>query len=215
VVRTFENLDAEISLRTERLSYLRNMALELGRKHERLGGFDYAVTMDMDNINEIFPKSKILSHLRNWPDGQAAVYANQTELYYDAWAYRHPEFSPEDCWELVRKKSTEMSRRAAKYSVLDKIRVPWPADAGMIEVDSAFGGLGIYKLSSVEGCEYLGINDKGEEICEHVEFHRQIREKGYKLFIDTAMINGSGRARHGASVFSRIRRELSKLLGAA
>ena len=214
VVRTFDNLDAKIPQRTARLAYLRNKALELVNKHERIGVYDFALIVDLDNINEIFPKAKILSHLRNWPDGQAAVFANQTALYYDAWAYRHPEFSPGDCWELVREKSKVMSKRAAKYSVLDKIRKPWPLDAGMIEVDSAFGGLGIYKLSFVEGCEYLGINGNGDEICEHVEFHHQIRENGGKLFIDAAMINGSGRTRHGPSVFRRVQRQLSKLFGA-
>ena len=74
---------------------------------------------------------------------------------------------------------------------------------GPISVDSAFGGLGIYKMNYVLGNQnpYLGYKMKiitltpGElnysrwQVCEHVHFHAGIKSQGGEIFIIPSLIN--------------------------
>ena len=54
-----------------------------------------------------------------------------------------------------------------------------------LEVDSAFGGIAIYKVSIIGDCKYIGSYDDGTELCEHVPFHQCIKENGGKIYINT------------------------------
>ena len=65
-----------------------------------------------------------------------------------------------------------------------------PENSEWIEVDSAFGGLAIYKRDAIFGQFYIGINSTGSETCEHVSFHKELRSLGKKIFINPALING-------------------------
>ena len=62
-------------------------------------------------------------------------------------------------------------------------------DKTPIEVDSAFGGLGIYKKSAILSSSYIGVDDNREEFCEHVHLHTVMREKGLRLYIVPSLIN--------------------------
>ena len=65
--------------------------------------------------------------------------------------------------------------------------------AKIIEVDSAFGGLGIYKKSAIPNdAEYIGVDKNGDEVCEHVSFHSSIRNNQGKIFINPRLIIGPG-----------------------
>ena len=83
-----------------------------------------------------------------------------------------------------------------------------------IEVNSAFGGLGIYKLNFIlnNPNPYLGskvkileispqINFCKVQICEHVHFHQGIRALGGKLVILPELINGINKATVNPSFF--------------
>ena len=60
----------------------------------------------------------------------------------------------------------------------------------MISVNSAFGGTGIYKLSSIPyNCKYKGSHPYGQEKCEHVDFNQGIKSNGGKLYINTSFYN--------------------------
>ena len=49
--------------------------------------------------------------------------------------------------------------------------------SSFIEVDSAFGGLAIYKTSSIpKNAKYIGENKNNNPICEHVRFHKFIKD---------------------------------------
>ena len=51
----------------------------------------------------------------------------------------------------------------------------------LIEVESAFGGAVVYKLSSIPlECRYLGKKENGAEICEQVPFNNCIKNQGVK-----------------------------------
>ena len=199
---------SQIPARTVRLEIVRNTYLELIKTDSNLRGFDFLVILDMDEVNshkiDINNFSNALSFL-NDSTSRAAVFANQQGDYYDVWALRSNALCPVDVWQEVldyahvHKVSDEeaFSKTFAKRVFnLENYKDP-------IEVDSAFGGLGIYKMQFILGNinPYLGskikvLRNDGEQlqvlrtqICEHVHFHDGIRAQGGSLFIFPSLIN--------------------------
>ena len=175
--------------RTERIAKCRNRYLEELKKNPKYCNIDYVVVADLDGANSELTQVSVNSCWQiaeNWD----ACFANQSKVYYDIWALRHMLWSPNDCWQSYSFLTNHGMRKsdalyASVYSRMIKIK----NDAIPIEVDSAFGGLGIYKKSVLLLSEYIGLNSKGEELCEHVTFHSNIRSKGYRLFIVPSLIN--------------------------
>lgn len=76
----------------------------------------------------------------------------------------------------------------------------------LIEVDSAFMMLAIYKIPSIRNCRYDGIEWHsgffglgGHSVtCEHAPFHQCIREKngGRVRILPSALCSSFGRAQH-------------------
>ena len=64
-----------------------------------------------------------------------------------------------------------------------------PADARPIRVRSAFGGLGVYKMSKILDCRYDGLDSDGRELCEHVPFNQKICDHGGELYIYPKLLN--------------------------
>jgi hypothetical protein len=62
-----------------------------------------------------------------------------------------------------------------------------PVNNNLIEVDSAFGGIAIYKIKSIpNNCYYKGTYIKNNNIyakCEHVDFNETLKKNGGRLFI--------------------------------
>ena len=58
---------------------------------------------------------------------------------------RHPIWSPDDCLVQRAKLETIIGKKAANNLAVKAKQVALDPTHGMIEVDSAFGGLGIYK----------------------------------------------------------------------
>jgi hypothetical protein len=62
--------------------------------------------------------------------------------------------------------------------------------AGLIEVDSAFGGLAIYRREAFLAGRYAGTDKRGGfDVADHIPFHDDMRAKGYKIYINCALIN--------------------------
>ena len=51
-----------------------------------------------------------------------------------------------------------------------------PTNSDWIEVDSAFGGLAIYKKKCFDIGHYVGTYSNGKEVCEHVSFNLQLKK---------------------------------------
>lgn len=214
LIRSFPNLASEITSRTARIAMLRNACLDAIFASSRLSEFNFLVLMDLDAVNEQIDRSRIMKILATEEPHWDAVFANQSGPYYDIWALRHATWSPDDCWKRVRERPSGMSKEEAIQKYVNERRVVLPADSGFVEVDSAFGGLAVYRLSALRGCRYVGLDESGHDICEHVAFHECIRKKGGRLYIDTALVNGRGNHDHRAAMtrVSAIRRKLKKLL---
>lgn len=180
------NLQSSILDRTQRMAFARNRYLEEARN--RYFDYDFIVVADFNDLNKLITSKKISTSWKrtDWE----VVTANQEGPYYDVWALRHELWSPNDCWQahaFFRKfiKNPEKALYATVNSRMFKI----PKSAEWIQVESAFGGLGIYKTKVALESNYSGLDENGEPICEHVPFHKQIAAKGGRLFINPALTN--------------------------
>jgi hypothetical protein len=148
----------------------RNQCQELVRRHAP--DADYVIIVDLDAwggwsthgvINGIgwherladagcMASTSLFKHAA-YRIGQEAVWC-----HYDNWAYRCYGWAPR--------------------------MGPWftfwlpPPGHPPLEVNSAFGGLGIYKTAAYLASEYSG------EDCEHVPFHARMKEKGWSVFLN-------------------------------
>ena len=149
---------------------------------------DFVVVADLDGVNSRLTSDVVAScwSRTNWD----VCTANQNGPYYDVWALRHPLWSPNDCWvhaEFLM--SCGVSRFRSISSAVYSRMIRLLPNSEWIEVESSFGGLAIYRKIVLNDVSYNGINHIGEECCEHVSLHAQIREKGGRIFINPGMLN--------------------------
>jgi hypothetical protein len=122
------------------------------------------------------------------------------------WALRHAERCPGDIWESVYDYQLrhDVSDQAAFAAAFSSRIFSLFKDGPPLEVDSAFGGLGIYKTSFFTRAPnpYLGYKVKVVvspqdtrvvrwQTCEHVHFHQGLRSIGGRLFVLPGLINGA------------------------
>jgi len=177
-------------LRTERISICRNRYLEEIRLNPKYRNYDYVIVADFDGVNTKLTEQSIMSCFKrgNWD----ACCANQTGPYYDIWALRHKDWSPNDCWSQQKfLESHGMGRFRAVLAAVYSRMLVISRDSEWIEVDSAFGGCSIYEREVLMHVSYSGLTHSGSQVCEHVEFNRQIRENGGRVFINPEFINAS------------------------
>lgn len=186
----FRHLEIDSAVnRTSNMANARNAYLEYLRKDAKYSEYDYVVIADFNNLNKKLVKQAVDSCWDNttWD----VVTANQSGRYYDIWALRHPLWSPNDCWEAAAfyRKFIKFPEVALSYALRARsLRIPKTAE--WIEVDSAFGGLAIYKSNLMNSqAIYRGLNSEGNAVCEHVPFNKKIRESGAKVFVNPRMIN--------------------------
>ena len=188
------SLESKLEKRTERIAFCQNVYIEEIRGNSLYSNLDYVVVADFDGVNSHLTKEAVLSCFEH--DFWDVCTANQSGGYYDIWALRHPLWSPVDCWEqhrclshFMRSPTSEESDHLAYASIYSKM-IYIPENINWIEVQSAFGGLAIYKGKIISEANYIGITAFGGEICEHVPLNFCLTlEKGYKMFINPRLIN--------------------------
>jgi hypothetical protein len=177
------------SFRTERLAIGRNKYLSYIRENIDPIQFPYIVIADFNLLNNKLSSEAVLS---SWSrDDWDVVTANQSGRYYDIWALRHPLWSPNDCWEQHEflKKYIKIPEIVNAYSIKSRmLRIPKGSD--WIPVESAFGGFAIYKSNFLmHSFFYEGKTEAGNMVCEHVNFNKNIKDSGARIFINTSLIN--------------------------
>ena len=184
------NLSKRIPERTQRIAHCRNLYLNEFETTSTYAGADFLIAADLDGVNSCITQSAFDSCWQN--SNWDVVTANQWNAYYDIFALRHPLWSPNDCWEMQHYLANEKfydevdAKFIAVYSRMANI----PESNPWIEVDSAFGGLAIYKMPLIKGLRYVGgLTKSGYDICEHIGFHQQIQERGGHIFINPQLIN--------------------------
>ena len=180
----FDGLQASVGLRTERIAFLRNRIMTFV-KEQGLSGFDALCIMDFDEVNAseiaIDGFAAALEFLFAAPDN-AGVFAVSDPVYYDIYALRHEHWSPGDCWKAIREAPAAHKSDVFQSLVCDR-QVPIEKTHAPIAVESAFGGLGLYRLSYALNAVYVGLDSDGTETCEHVSFNADIGHDGGKLHI--------------------------------
>ena len=131
-------------VRTVRLAALRNQIVAEVRR--RYADFDVLVLLDCDEVNAT-PKD-VAGFVRAveflWAqDDRVGVFANTLGVYYDMWAFRHPQTCPDDIWEATLDYSQR--HRVGSEEAFDAVYAPrmfaLPLGAPPLEVESAFGAL--------------------------------------------------------------------------
>ena len=187
---TLGRLRDKFRKRTDRLAYCRNLYKEHLDNNLVYSNIDYVIVSDFDGVND-----KLTANAFNscWDNKKWDVCtANQDGPYYDIWALRHKYWSPNDCWAQYNflnkyNSNTKKNLFTSVYSRMIKI----PPDSPWIEVDSAFGGIAIYKKEIFKHGIYKGLDENGDEICEHVYFHQMLKKIGAQIYINPKFINAA------------------------
>lgn len=195
-------LSPNVASRIERIRISRNSYVSFIR--ENSSEYDYVVVADMDGINSRLSRRSISKCFEkpSWD----AVFPNQPFGYFDILALRHKFLQPHDYTEELdwRKSLIDTPTNVSKLS--QRVRLMWQFDrarhdalyskmlriskkSNWIEVDSAFGGIGIYKIDLFEHANYGEVGVLNE--CEHVHFHEELRRKGAKLYIVPSFVNSN------------------------
>jgi hypothetical protein len=197
VLLRFDGLARAIPDRIDRLAVVRNLCLAAIREHHAC---DFMVSLDLDGPNVRLSVGSIGEVIERWPAGAAAVFANQRQAYYDLYALRHPSWCPSDCWlevtadlnrtpRLLRRLFADRRRRQAVSRRVWSRQYRIEPETPPIAVDSAYGGLGVYRMSALAGCWYGSRLPSGAAVCEHVGLHAQLRTAGGQLYILPWLLN--------------------------
>lgn len=184
------NLEKNIPARTERIAYCRNSYLKELKANESYKNTDYVIVADLDGVNDLINIKSVRSCWELKIDWDVC-FPNQLAPYYDIWALRHPLWCP---YDYIEKNHFLRTFNLSEFSInntslLTKmIRIP--KNSAVIEVQSAFGGIGIYKYECMKISTYIGKNSYHKEVCEHVYFHQKLYENKKRLIINPAFING-------------------------
>lgn len=200
-------LAERVPARTERIAHCRNRYLAELRTSARYASADYVMVADLDGVNNDLRREAVencWSSSVPWD----VVTANQRDAYYDIWALRHADWCPVDCHDQYSRLRAMFGHPRALAIAIHSRMARLSPRAAWIEVDSAFGGLAIYRREALLTGNYSGV-ENGHSVCEHVPLHAQLRAKGLRIFINPALINAH-RTDHSARIrlHVRLRREI-------
>lgn len=208
--KAFQGLNQRITAKTVRLAALRNAGMDWLRALGALeSANDLVMILDLDEVNADPWDSTQWELVLSWflaRDQAGAVFANQRGPYYDLWAFRHPQLCPHDVWWQVY----QMHLQYPLWSdaqCLEAGYAPWQfsltPDQEPFMVESAFGGVGLYKSSWLararvpycgEQARLLSVVDGSAkllrwQVAEHVSFHAGLRAAGASIWIHPGWIN--------------------------
>ncbi len=176
----FAGLDTLMTRRTERLAFARNTLLDAALDE----GSEYICWIDCDGLlDESFDVAGFISCFRQgavW-DG---VFPVNPGYYYDIWALRHPVMWPDD---YVERMNSEVDLALGMEPIIRREMLCRQISAnlmtGWLPVDSAFGGMAIYRAEVCRHGRYVGLQND-HEVCEHVSFNRGVVRAGARLYVN-------------------------------
>ena len=201
--KSLGELRTRIPDRIERIRYCRNAYVEFIRNGYKQKKWNYVVVADMDGMNSQLTSAGVKSSIAKMRDWEA-LFANQKHGYYDIFALRSSGWVESDLLKILRADEGSTRRNSQKpnpvgylrnqkrrqrvlYSKMRRIS----QNSGIIPVDSAFGGLGIYKPEMFLEFDYSLNTGQVPDGSEHVTFHKRCVEGGFSLGINPEMINAT------------------------
>jgi len=179
---SFDELDSTYPLRVHRLAFLRetlkNIAQEDDSKKPSVGSAAIYVPIDLDgDFARSLSLASIEQAIRYLEDEHVdACFPVSGPVYYDIYALRAEGWVDFDSVVQVERRVTPLGRLLATYWFVSRNQRRLTPDglSRPLQVESAFGGFGIYRLDAVGRASYLA----GAKVrCEHVTLNRQIGEK--------------------------------------
>lgn len=210
-------LEPTIPVRSARIAYARNACLQEVRG-STAAAFDHLIVTDLDEVLDGDLAIDAVRQAVDWLDAapeRAGVFANATPRYYDIWALRHDTWCPADCWHAIWGRPADQSFEAAKFRESLFRQIVLPPTLPPIAVQSAFGGLGLYKKRFANYCTYSGLDRENRPVSEHVAFNRAIGAAGGQLYVFPSLIVRAPRQHlYSADEFSlrwRLRMQVRRL----
>ena len=180
-----------IENRVMRLAISRNEYLNFIKNDQSLKTYDLMIVLDCGGVNGILTAKKIKNAILE-NENSIGIFPTQKFLYYDIWTLRIDNIINYDCFEELFKSYKKNSKiRKIFFNLIGKfLFINFIIKTKKINVISAYGGMGIYKLNKVIDFTYDSNNGKN---CEHVEFNKQIYKKyGNCLVLDKNLTNSFG-----------------------
>jgi hypothetical protein len=179
---------SKIPDRIQRIRYCRNVYVSEIRNNSMYKDVDLIIAADLDGINTQI-NSDSLNVALNSDLQWDALAANQSARYYDIFALRHPLWSPNDWASEADWLEPFLGEKIAKrHSMTDRMIYIDPS-LQPIPVDSAFGGLCLYRRGVFDNFDYSEDSDSPRNENEHVTLHRKLCAAGGKIFIHPGLIN--------------------------
>jgi len=198
--------------RTVILAWGRNTLLKYINKH--FNDFDYIIMTDLDDVLKGFKAKMVQKEFEKDLSKWDVLTANCIGPYYDIYALRAKKNQiwdldiQYDCWDMINHSTNLGFNRGLSTLIhVGNFQKVIPINEKLISVDSAFGGMGIYRMSVIKDCSYDGfthfcsckeyLNKENHfrmgkcsaTTCEHVSFHKQIREKNNgRIFICPSLL---------------------------
>jgi hypothetical protein len=181
-------MEATIPDRIERIRYCRNEYVYEIRNNPMYKDIDLIVVADLDGINTKVNSAVFKLALESefsWD----VLGANQSARYYDIFALRHPLWSPNN-WALEADwLEPYLGKKMAKrHSMTDRM-IHIPSNLPPVPVESAFGGLCLYRRWVFDQFDYLEEATQIFNESEHVAIHRKVRSEGGKIYIHPGLVN--------------------------
>ena len=157
----------------------------------RAAGLDYDVrVMNPYSSYQDFDFDGFLSSF-HFDECWDAVFPANTDKYYDIWTLRHPDICPGDYERQMNAMNPIFSDAIIFDACLTNLqRMDFRKLKGWLQVNSAFGGMGVYKTSKFIHSNYFGVKD-GYEVSDHVAFHLKAVESGALLYINPKFLVNS------------------------
>jgi hypothetical protein len=190
------NLNQFYPLRAHRLAYCRNKIINFIFNNNLDNYYQYAIHCDLDDRFWSLDYDSICNCFQYDLNSWDAMFGTNKDYYYDFWALRCDE-----TWFNKNIFSCEVDtdgtyKNYEKY-IPDFINFIKNNKNNLIPVNSAFNGIGIYKLSSIKNCrynaDYICNKCNGNKIgClednDHIGLHKNMKQNNCKLFINKNMI---------------------------
>ena len=180
-----------IENRVMRLAISRNEYLNFIKNDQSLKTYDLMIVLDCGGVNGSLTAKKIKNAILE-NENSIGIFPTQKFLYYDIWTLRIENIINYDCFEELFKSYKKNSKiRKIFFNLIGRfLFINFIIKTKKINVISAYGGMGIYKLNKVIDFTYDSNNGKN---CEHVEFNKQIYKKyGNCLVLDKNLTNSFG-----------------------
>ena len=181
-------IDTRHPERIARLAHCRERLLAEARAIDAATPCTHYVVVDLDSqIAESLRAEQLAAVIRKLDvEGLDGIFPVSTPVYYDIAALRAPPWCDGDCVaERVRDLPRYGAYGAVLMHVVSKQKPIGEFPPGrLLPVESAFGGVGVYRFAAIRDKTYLSHDYATSPFCEHVVLHSQLG----RLAIDTDFV---------------------------